>query len=243
MKDSEFALHAQLEDQHWWFTGRRTVLADILHRFVPPGADKLVAEVGCGTGGNLLSFSREYRVIGCDLSAAAVAHARSRVDCPVLEGDFAACLEPVRDEIAALLLLDVLEHLDDDAAFLGRLAEFLPSGRLLLLTVPAHPFLWSSHDVVLGHRRRYRADELQRLWSGLPFTQRFFSPFNALLFPPMAAYRLLGLGKRGADESNLRRTPALLNAALHRLFAVERHWLRHWPLPFGASYCAVLQRR
>ena len=243
MDSKEFALHAALEDSHWWFTGRRTVLADILRRFVPPAAGRLLAEIGCGTGGNLKSLRSDYRVIGCDKAHDAVAHARQRVDCPVFEGDFSEVFAPYSHEIDAILLLDVLEHIEDDALFMGRIVDFLQPGGILFMTVPAHMALWSSHDESLGHKRRYGAEELKNLWKHLQVDTLFFSPINSILFPLIALYRILGFGGGGGGKSNLKESPHLINRFLYHVFAIERYWLKRRVLPFGGSYCAVLRKR
>jgi len=239
---SQFSLHAELEDHHWWFAARREIMHDLLRRYVPPGAGQLVVEVGCGTGGNLKYFSRDYRVMGVDLSADAVAYARQRVDCPVLQGDFAEQLAPYWSDIAAILLPDVLEHVDADADFLQRMIDSLRPGGILLVTVPAYQFLWSSHDEVLGHVRRYNPGRLKRLWHGQPVTQLFFSHFNSFLFPLIAGYRLLGFGKDEEDKSHLQETPVVMNRLLHAVFRSEKFWLRWLPLPWGNSLCAVLKK-
>ena len=242
MDPLEFSLHAELEDHHWWFAARREIMHDLLRRYVPSGEGRLVVEIGCGTGGNLKYFSRDYRVMGVDLSAAAVAYARQRVDCPVLLGDFAEQLTPHWPDISAILLPDVLEHVAADEDFLRRVIDSLRPGGVLLVTVPAYQFLWSHHDEVLGHVRRYNPSQLKRLWHGQPVAQLFFSHFNSFLFPLIAAYRLLGFGKGEGGESHLKETPAVVNRLLVAIFRSEKFWLRLLPLPWGNSLCAVLKK-
>jgi len=110
------------------------------------------------------------------------------------------------------------------------------------VTVPAYQFLWSHHDEVLGHVRRYNPSQLKRLWHGQPVAQLFFSHFNSFLFPLIAAYRLLGFGKGEGGESHLKETPAVVNRLLVAIFRSEKFWLRLLPLPWGNSLCAVLKK-
>lgn len=239
---SEFSLHAEIEDSHWWFAGRRAILFELLRGQIPPGQGHLLAEIGCGTGGNLKFLGAHYAVMGADLSEVALSYARQRVDCPLYFGDHVACFAPFWPEIDAVLLLDVLEHVADDRDFLRRIASSMRPGAILLLTVPANPLLWSQHDHILGHLRRYTRRGLRHLWQELPLKEHFLSPFNTLLFPPIAAYRSLGFGKFAAGKSDLSPVFPPLNRLLTALFAAERHWLRHAPLPFGCSLCAVLEK-
>ncbi|SNB48123.1 bifunctional 2-polyprenyl-6-hydroxyphenol methylase/3-demethylubiquinol 3-O-methyltransferase UbiG [Geobacter sp. DSM 9736] len=244
MDISQFTLHAEIEDSHWWFCARREIIFSELKRFLPPGAGMCLAEIGCGTGGNLRVLERHYSVLGVDLAPEAVKYASERLEAPVFLGDFRDRLKGRWDQIDAVLLADVLEHVEDDVAFLHDIVSCLKPGGILLLTVPAHRFLWSHHDLVLGHIRRYSAAGLRALWQGLPVEELRFSSFNFILFPIMAAVRLLGRGgERKEGESDLRPLPAPLNGLLFRLFALERLLLKVCPLPYGASYLALLRKR
>ncbi len=80
MDTSEFELHARIEDNHWWFKARREIILEVLKKYLPPNEGKTIAEIGCGTGGNLKFFKNFYQVIGSDISAEAVGLASKRVD-------------------------------------------------------------------------------------------------------------------------------------------------------------------
>jgi len=242
LDSSEFSLHAEVEDYHWWFSARREILLELLQRQVPPATERLVVEIGCGTGGNLKYLQNHYRVMGVELSPTAADLARQRVDCPIFTGDFTEELVPYWDEIDAVILADVLEHINDDAAFLRQVIASMKEGASLLISVPAHPFLWSSHDRVLRHLRRYTAPGLRRLWQGQAVTELLFTPINCLLFPPIVLYRWLSRSWGQENKSHLKRTSPAINRLLHLFFSIERLWLKHIPLPFGCSYCVLLQK-
>jgi cyclopropane fatty-acyl-phospholipid synthase-like methyltransferase len=63
MKTEQFQLHSQMEESHWWFTGRREILRQVIHQALPP-AGQMILDIGCGTGGNLAAFASEYRCVG-----------------------------------------------------------------------------------------------------------------------------------------------------------------------------------
>lgn len=245
MHAQEFALHAALEDHHWWFKGRRAIIISVLRRHL--GAGRCIAEVGCGTGGNLRALADIYpRVIGVDIHPEAVRFSKARVDGEIYGGDFRDALADKWDAIDAVILADVLEHVEEDRQFLRGLLEPLKPGALLLITVPAHPFLWSPHDVALGHKRRYTGRRLKALLDlpGLAHTL-FLSPFNTALFPLIATYRLLGglRPREGRGQSDLKEHGGIVNGVLYRLFAMESLLLgRAISLPFGCSYIAVVRK-
>lgn len=244
MLSEEFNLHARLEDYHWWFRARREIILEVLKDYVPAKADRLVAEIGCGTGGNLKFLQGHYRVIGVDVSPDATRYAAQRVDCPILLGDFRETLSDRWEHIDGVLCADVLEHVQDDKTFLRDLLARMKRGGILLVTVPAHQFLWSRHDEILGHYRRYSARQLRELWHNLPAEELFVSPFNCILFPLIFLRRTLF--KSSAEtgiQTDLHQTPRYINTPLYALFSAEKLVIRHHALPFGVSYLAVLRKK
>lgn len=225
MREAQFDLHAELEQRHWWFLGRRRIIGRLLRRIAEPGVGHRIVDWGCGTGANLAALVEEYRGIGFDPSPRAIELARRRfpgLELAVLEQG--SLERPELREAACLLLLDVLEHVDEDVALLAALVERLPRGAHLILTVPADPRLWSEHDVTFGHRRRYELGSLTRLWSELPVEVRLCSCFNARLYPLIFAVRAISRrrgrasGRGGTDFGAM---PGPLNRFLANLFAGE----------------------
>jgi SAM-dependent methyltransferase len=243
MKPTEYAAHSALEDTHWWFRARRNIIAAALDRWAPDARAHLL-EIGCGTGGNLRYFRRRFgAVTGVDAAPEAIRFARERVDGTVLLGDYREQLGGRWNEFDVILLADVLEHIEDDASFLRGIVESMRPGATLVITVPAHRWLWSAHDAALGHQRRYRLAELRTLWSGrLPVRELYFSPFNTWLLPLVALLRWLRPNVGGTTHSDLQHHGALMNGLLYRVFNSERWFIRNARLPAGCSFLAVLRR-
>jgi len=226
--------------RHWWFRGRLAVLLAVLRRTLPPRRVRLV-ELGCGTGNVLAALTEFGECVGMEAHSDLVAAAHA-AGLDVRPGRLPADL-PVPDGWAdVVLLLDVLEHLDDDAAALATARRALAPGGLLVVTVPAYRWLWSDHDVALGHRRRYAARELAERVRGAGLSVERVSYFNMLLFPAVAAVRVW---KRlvGDRTHDLRRPSNRWNRRLGRVFALERHLLPRVPLPFGSSLLLLARRR
>jgi len=133
---------------------------------------------------------------------------------------------------------DVIEHIADDIAAIASIAAKLRPGGKLVITVPAHAWMWSAHDVVNHHQRRYSKAALRRLIAGSPLKLERIGYFNSLLFPIAMAERLSSR-LRGKDEADLKLPAAPLNAALEKAFAAERHLIARVPLPPGLSLFAV----
>jgi SAM-dependent methyltransferase len=145
------------------------------------------------------------------------------------------------DSYDLIALLDVLEHVPDDRGSMASIMTRLKPGGALLLTVPANPWMWTAHDVAHHHHRRYRKAEIEKLVRGAGYEIDLLSPFNSLLFPPIAAVRLLGK-VTGKDDSDDAMPGALVNKTLDTVFGLERSLIGRVPMPFGVSLVAVLRR-
>jgi SAM-dependent methyltransferase len=229
---------AELDERHWWYRARREILADLIGREVRLPAKAKVLEIGCGTGHNLAMLGKFGRVDALELDEEARAVAEKRLGRKALSSplpELGGVAEKHYDLIAAL---DVIEHIDDDAAAIASIAARLKSGGKLVVTVPAHQWMWSAHDVVNHHKRRYSRRGLKRLIERSPLHLDKIGYFNSLLFPLALADRLASK-MRGKQDADLTLPPAPLNAALEKIFAAERHLVGRLPLPPGLSLFVV----
>lgn len=231
---------ARIDGEHWWFAARRRIVAAAIraHAPVPPGGR--ILEVGAGTGSNLAMLRGFGRLDAIEPDAAARALASARGGIPVAGGLLPHGVALPDGAYALIVLLDVLEHIDDDTGSLRVLAAKLAPGGRLLLTVPAAPWMWSAHDVAHHHKRRYTARTLRAALAAGGFRVRHMSHFNTLLFPLIAGVRLLGklTGRSGGDDA----LPSpRVNGTLAALFAAERHWVTRGKAPFGVSLLAIAE--
>ncbi|MDP3661348.1 MAG: class I SAM-dependent methyltransferase [bacterium] len=235
------------EREHWWFVGRRRIIE---WAFCDALGGRIMAralDVGCGTGWNsrlLKKFARE--VVGTDVSSTAWNLATSRV--PGVTMVIASFPEEVPEpgrHYGCILLADVLEHIRDDGAALRKVAELLEPGGVACFTVPAFPFLWSNHDRIAGHWRRYTKTSLIKVISTVPSLAIVRVQYcNSFLFPAVAAIRLIKKWFRlGAGESDLFNLPRSINTVLAWIFGAERYLLQHISFPFGVSLvCTVIKK-
>lgn len=230
----------EVDRTHWWFVVRRRIVLDAIARCT--GEPDRVLEVGCGPEGVLGDLGRLFpdaEVSGVEPSETAAAIARSR-GLTVTDGSFERL--PAEDgSVGLAVALDVLEHCADDRAALAEAARVLRPGAPLVLAVPALPALWSAHDEVNEHRRRYTRSSLAAAIEGAGLRVERLTYFNTLLLPVGWIHRRLTRAEAAHDDAV--RVPARpLNAALRAVFGLERPWLRRFDLPIGMSLLAVARR-
>ena len=241
MDAAYYTEYAAAEDAHWWFVARRRILDRVLDTLKLP-ADADILEAGCGTGGNLAMLACHGRLRAFEIDDGARKVANKRGVTNVAPG---ALPEPIpfeSEHFDLIAMLDVLEHVADDRGALDNLRERLKPGGRLLLTVPAYMFLWSRHDEINHHQRRYTRRALVRLVRERGYDVRHASYFNTLLFPLVLGVRTLG-NLLGRDEgSDLAMPSPPVNQVLTEVFASERHFIPRVTLPFGVSILLVAQR-
>jgi SAM-dependent methyltransferase len=240
-RDYELQTH-RAEDTHWWYRGRRTVLNRVVEDLgLPPGAR--ILDAGCGSGRNMIELARFGTVSAIELSQASVELARARDAGEVVEG---SVLEmPYADASFDLATsLDVIEHLDDDVAALRELRRVVAPGGVLLATVPAYQWLWSGHDEINHHRRRYTRATLAAAGERAGWREVRTTYFNSLLLPIAILLRLLERVSSKPTESSLDLwvPPAPLNWLLERPLALEAALIgRHRRIPAGLSLLTVFR--
>ena len=229
---------AELDQRHWWYRARREVLAALIRREVrlPPNA--AILEIGCGTGHNIAMLAQFGRVDALELDEEARALAEQRLGRSVMSSPLPELAGVPTRHYDLVGAFDVIEHIDDDRAALEASAATLKPGGTFVMTVPAHPWMWSAHDAVNHHKRRYSKTALRRLIETSPLKLRKIGYFNSFLFPVSIAQRFASKA-RGTDDADLKLPPAPLNAALERAFAAERHLVGRLPLPPGLSLFAL----
>ena len=238
MERSVYREMAELDQRHWWYRARRQVLADLIRRMANPPPKARILEIGCGTGHNLEMLGQFGKVDALELDDEARAIAEKRLGRKVMRAPLPE-LADVRDRSYDLIgALDVIEHIDDDRAALEAIAAKLKRGGKFVMTVPAHQWMWSAHDVVNHHKRRYSKRSLRRLIEGSPLRLDKLGYFNSLLFPLAIGDRLASK-LRGKDDADVKLPSAPFNKALETVFAAERHLVGRLPLPPGLSLFAV----
>jgi SAM-dependent methyltransferase len=232
----------QAEDRHWWYRGRRTVLEGVIDELRLPARARIL-DAGCGSGRNMVDLGRHGTVTGIELSSTSVELARERKVGEVVEGSLLQMpFESGSFDFGASL--DVIEHLQDDVAAFRELRRVIAPGGALLITVPAYGWLWSGHDVINHHHRRYTRRSLaaaaeQAGWESVRTTY-----FNSLLLPVAIVLRVLERFSRKTTESSLDLwvPPEPANWLLERPLALEAAVIGHGGrIPAGLSLLTLFR--
>ena len=239
MEAGEYRKLAAVEDAMWYFRALHAHVRRELAANLPAGPARIL-DAGCGTGGlirRLAPLRPDWTWTGIDVSPLACELARERGGAEVREGSVTAL--PFRDgEFAAAVSADVLYHLDDDEAALREMARVLRPGGIVVINVPAHPWLWSYHDVAVDGRRRYTRAELAGKLTRAGLTPLRLTHWNSALLPLIAARRKLLPAPPGG--SDVRLAAPWLEAGLAAIAAGESAWIRRvGNLPAGSSILAV----
>jgi len=232
-------VYRELYERHWWWRAReRLILAALPGLLSRPGGETIL-DVGCGDGLFFDRLSAFGEVEGIEPDADAVTPGgrwapRIRIQ------PFDAAFEPGR-RYSLITMLDVLEHLPDAAAALKHAARLLEPSGTLLVTVPAFQALWTGHDEINHHVRRFTRGELVPLVeaAGLAVVAArycFYWTFPAKLLV-RAKERVVGGEPRPAQVP-----PAALNRVLYGVSVLEEKILGRLPVPFGSSLLVAAHR-
>jgi SAM-dependent methyltransferase len=248
MRAEVYTQMARVEDTHWWFRARRTIIKQVLKKVALPQQANIL-DAGSGTGGNLAMLSEFGTVFAVEMDEHARALANARGVVVVEAGTLPDKIPFAAQQFDLAVLFDVLEHVEQDAETLVALHKRLATGGKLLLTVPAFQFLWSQHDTAHHHKRRYSLAPLITLVESAGYKVTFATYINFWLFPLIAAVRALDrisggrlLGGKHTENTELKVPPSPINRLLEWVFASEACVIDIMRLPFGVSIVLLAQK-
>lgn len=239
------------QDTNWWYCGKKEIVLDFAETFgdlKKDGRQYTILDVGCGMGLMLEALEGYGDVYGVEMEGEAVEYCRINSfgdagsdhvrqgylpdNIPFEDGTF--------DRIFAL---DVLEHVEDDAAAAKKLHSLLKDGGRLILTVPAHMYMWSGHDVLTHHFRRYEKDGLVKVLSDAGFKVTKCSYYNSRLYLPAYLVRKIkNLLKIQESDIDVTSKVGFMNKPLEQIFAGEKNHLREKDYKNGVSLILAAEK-
>ena len=240
MEEIVYHTNYKLEDNYWWFVARNRIVYDTFNKICELKKGDEVLDVGCGTGGFTKILSNRYEAIGLDSSELALEYCRKRG----LENLYSLPLEDFPKEewdVKAITMLDVIEHVEDDRKIVKEAFDILPKGGYLMATVPAYMWLWSGHDVMHMHYRRYKKSGIEKVLRDAGFNIEYSTYFNFFLLPAAALKRLAG---KISNEKNDNRPPVdevspFIDKLFRNIFLLENKLLPGIRFPFGVSLMVI----
>ncbi|NTU98629.1 class I SAM-dependent methyltransferase [Candidatus Falkowbacteria bacterium] len=243
MDYKDYIAQQKKETDHFWYVSRLGLIDRLLKSV--QFSDKLILDIGCGTGTELETLSRYGQVVGSDNNPEALQLAAAR-------GYNTLLCDLDRDNLPkasydVICAFDVLEHLPDDEKVLSNIYGALRPGGYFIFTVPAFQFIFSPHDKAMGHFRRYGRAELLRKLGKANFSKVETYYWNFLLFLPIVFMRLVKKIIFGSNANELARTeaqnlPRPINTLLKNILNAEVALFKNKLLPFGLTIYCIAQK-
>lgn len=210
-----------------------------------PGSDTVIMEIGCSSGfliRELVNCFPGTSVIGADVVKEPLYRlAHSLPGVPLLRFDLLQCPLP-QSSVDILIMLNVLEHIEDDIQALKKAFQLLKPGGKLIIEVPAGPNLYDAYDAQLQHFRRYSADELKNKLKIAGFDVARQSHLGTILFPAFAAVKCLNKLFPNRNSDSVVRDSATktgCNPLVDWAIRFESAYLSKWSLPVGIRVLAT----
>ncbi|MDP3697326.1 MAG: sugar nucleotide-binding protein [Candidatus Taylorbacteria bacterium] len=244
MDRSFYKNYFEVEKSHWLMKVRRLIVFDILKKYGRKPEETKILDFGCGSGYLTARLAEQgYQSFGLDISSEAIQFGR-RQGIKNIDVIDAHKLNFPDNYFNTVLLLDVIEHLEDESWAVREIQRVLAPGGIAVVMVPAFKFLWGVQDEVAHHYRRYSLPRLIKVFeesSGLSVDHKTY--FNTFLFAPIAAVRLISRWfKIKGRESDFDINNKFLNLILYWVFNFEHYFLRLVSFPFGVSILTVLKK-
>ncbi len=241
-----------LERTNWWFKVRNHILMEQVATIANGRTDLKILNIGAGTGRTTELLQAFGQVTSVEYDAYCVAFTRDKLPFEIQEGSILELQFPDHS-FDLVCAFDVIEHVEDDGLAVREMKRVCRKGGSVIVSVPAFQFLWSHHDVINHHHRRYTMTGLKQLFSsnhanGKPHGGIVYTTyFNSLLFLPIATFRLIAkwlpkkLIRKGTGADNhVVPEGSPVNRLLESLFGIERPLLRGGlRFPFGVSAMLV----
>lgn len=253
MQEEDFAYLYALEENFWWFAGMREITTVLLGPLFPPSQDRMILDVGCGTGGMLLwlaRFAGRGKVVGIDVVPSALSFCRQRHHTHLAQAS--ATHLPFADSTFDLVTsFDVLVQLPGERAgeqAIREMYRLLRPGGIAFVRVAAYEWMRSGHDEALGTQRRYNLPALISTMEDAGFNTLRATYANTLLLPAAALRRLVlkrvGLADSGSDVKPLPSKLEWLNRVLASALLAEARMLKNprSTLPAGLSAICISER-
>jgi ubiquinone/menaquinone biosynthesis C-methylase UbiE len=241
LKPEEFDKMFLMEKNHWWFFSKRRFVKLLMEKYVIKQKDLTILDAGCGTGVMLSELSSYGKAIGFDISDGAIKNCKKR---DISNVNLARAEKlPFKDGTFDLIVaLDVIEHLDSDLLALREFKRICKKDGFLLITVPAFKFLWSTHDEVLDHKRRYTREELDGKLRSSGFRVIRSTYLYFILFPFITVAKVSDRWFRKRAETEIGEFSRPVNDFMKKLLSVEAFLIKRVNFPFGSSVLSLAKR-
>lgn len=236
----------RLERENWWFQVRERIIRDTIKKNINTSPPLQLLNVGAATGKSSEMLQSFGTVRSLEYDQPSFEFCRDVLNLDIVQGSILEL--PYQDNAFDLVCaFDVVEHVEDHQLAIQELFRVCKPGGHIFITVPAFMSLWSNHDVVNHHYRRYMMKEMTGLFAIHPGRCIRKTYFNTILFIPIWMYRYAQklLPKKDIQElrsDNEQFNNKWLNRIMYAIFSLERSWLRFFSFPFGVSLMVMWRK-
>ena len=246
MDPTIYAAYFKFERYHWWNLGKLSIVESLVRRYCSQTEPLKLIDIGAGTGSYAEFFAKKGMMVE--------AHDGSPLAMPYLRDVCAHCVQKkfpddyrqCNPEYDVVLLLDMIEHLQDDRSGIDAALRLLKPGGILLCTVPACKRMWGEYDVVAHHYRRYDLSEVRELVKDKRARIEKISYYSTLLFPFLFTVRFFeNMAFRISRRAPVYRPhflPGFFNFFLKIIFSFEKYLIKFMDFPFGSSIVLVCRK-
>lgn len=236
--DKSLYIFTSEKKEIWWYSVRKKIIKKIIGRYLSKKKNLNILDIGSGMGG-LLEVLNDFGKISI---------VEADKDCRVFLKDNFSYINQINPNISKtkgkfdlITIFDALEHIKNDKKIIKELKLYLKDGGLIILTVPAFQFLWSSHDELSMHFRRYNKNSIKEVFED--YREIKISFFNYFLFFPILIARkffnILNLKVKQNELAN----NFLINYILKKIFNIETLLINKIDIPFGTSLYAIYEKK
>lgn len=246
MQQDYYKEYYDLERNHWWFVAREKIISNYVKKLIRdkhlPEKEIKILNLGCGPGRSSQYLSKFGKVTSIEYDKDCCEFASEKTGLEIINGSITEL--PFSNQVFDLVCaFDVIEHVEDDQLSVLEMKRVAKNGAVLLITVPAFMSLWSHHDVINHHFRRYRINEIEDLFNKQSDGNKIFvSYFNFILFTPIYIIRqfsnlfISGEKRPGSGSDFETFKPGIMNTLLYNVLAIESKLINfNFKLPFGVS--------
>lgn len=240
MENSIYERYMEITNKHWWWLSRKNIIDKFLEKFSKDKKKLKILDYGSGTGINTEILKKYGEVFIYEPHLAARNFSISKYKyLTILDNN-----KNSKDKFDIILLADVLEHIKDHNEEIALIKDLLSQDGRLLITVPAHKYLFTKKDESLQHYRRYTKPELFNLLNQNQFEIEFLSYFNfflsMIIIPITLFYKIIKLSHIEKVESVPNK---FINKLFYFIFSFEKYFLSNKiKLPYGISLIAVAKK-
>lgn len=244
MERSYYEQYYHLERNHWWFVIRSRIIKELINKYNNQESRLRILNVGIATGATTFMLESFGDVVSSEYDAETCAFVEKEIGLEVIQASVTD-LPFESNSFDMVCAFDVIEHVEDDTRAILELERVLKPEGLMVITVPANMSLWSEHDLINHHFRRYEKKGLSMLLSGTKMKNLYLSYYNTLLFPAIKIARWLNTFKTKEEKPKSDfdiHTPTWLNNILGFIFSLEIPLLKKIKFPFGVSLILLARR-